>query len=106
MADFDFAVTDGPYAARYEIDMKDLSGVDILDTRKILGVGLIQAATSGIDIDVASVLVWLVRRRGNKGLAFQAVAATINYGNLNFDADADGEAGSVDPTTPGTSDAA
>ena len=107
MADFEFSVTSGPFQATpYEIDMKDLSGVDVLDARKVLGIGLVQAASQGMDIDVVAVLVWLVRRRASKGLAFNAVADTINYGNVDFDVkpQAGDEDGSVDPTTSGTSD--
>lgn len=107
MADFEFSVTSGPFQATpYEIDMKDLSGVDVLDARKVLGIGLVQAASQGMDIDVVSVLVWLVKRRANRGLAFNAVADSINYGNVDFDVKAPsaGEAGSVDPTTSGISD--
>lgn len=105
MSDFHFTVTDGPYSGVYDIDLSDLSSLDALDVRKVLGVPLIQAANGAVDIDVAAVLVWLVRRRSSKGLAFGLVAESLNYGNLDFDQSSGDEAGSVDPTTLGTSDA-
>lgn len=100
MADFEFRVTGGPYEGRYSVDLVDLSAVDSRDFRQAIGTPLSEVvAAGGGDLDVLAALVWLTRRRGNRGLPFAAVADHLTYGNVE-QVDADDSVESPDPTTP------
>lgn len=106
MSDFDFKVTSGPYAGEYRIDLADLTGTDARDFRQAIGVTLAQVVSAGGgDLDTMAALVWLARRRTNKGLPFAAVADNMTYGNVEQTqaAEENGEkpVDEVDPTTPG-----
>lgn len=80
MADIEFRISDGPYKADYRIDMRDITASDVGDLINAGGPDL-DAVFSGAGrpgTRVMAGLVWIVRRRGNKGLAFRAVADNIN----------------------------
>lgn len=84
--------------AGYEVDYNTLTAVDAGDFRRVVGIPLVHAFRNGADLDVIAALVWLVRRRGQRGLTYEEVAESINYGNVEFDTDEAAEA--KDPNSP------
>jgi len=76
--------------------------------------GLLHAAGEDMDIDVVAAFVWLVRRRDEPRLRYEAVAKEIGYqtplefidpdeqqgSKIRAISDSDPEDGSVDPTAP------
>lgn len=103
MADIDFRITAGPYAGDYGIDLADVSASDVGDLINAGGPDLDDAFAGGSKpgTRVIAGLVWVVRRRGNKGLAFRAVADHINMGVI--DAIAEAAPAGADAVVPGPS---
>lgn len=79
MADFAFRITDGPYAGKYEIDSGDITANDVGDLLAQRGPDLDEFLVGGAAKGLRAIagLVWVVRRRGNKGLAYRMVAEHI-----------------------------
>lgn len=74
---------------------------DAKDFRAKVGVPLMQVLrdTDSIDLDVVAGLVWLARRRVERGLTYEAVAQSINYDtDLNFGS-ANGQVEAGNPET-------
>lgn len=70
---------------RYDIRFDDLTAADAGDFRRTVGMPLVAAFQEGTtDLDVIAGLVWLVRRRGQRGLAYAAVAESLTYGNVDM----------------------
>lgn len=81
----------------YTVNYAHLTAVDAGDFRRAVGIPLAAAFKEGVaDIDVIAGLVWLVRRAGDRTLTYEKVAATVNYGNVDFDQAAD----EGDPNSP------
>lgn len=104
MADLDFEVTDGPYAARYSLNWGDLTASDIGDVVAAGGPDLdaiLFTKTAPMGTRGFAALVWIVKRRANKGLAYRMVADTINPTNVRDveEPDAAGTAGLPDPSS-------
>lgn len=79
-----FKITDGPYAGDYSIDPEDFTATELGQFRKAVGFPLETIGTAGVGLDVLAGMVWLVRRRSSRGLAFEAVADTIRTKNLEL----------------------
>ena len=80
MADIAFRLTAGPYAGNYEIDLADISAADVGDLLNAGGPDLdaMLTGSGSHGTRVIAGLVWVVRRRANKGLAYRAVADNVN----------------------------
>lgn len=77
----------------YDIDFSDLTAVDAKDFRREVGIPLaaVLADKEDADIDVIAGLVWIVRRKAEKGLTFDTVAKSISFTTtLDLDATPDG----------------
>jgi hypothetical protein len=109
MADSDipkieFLITDGPYRGEYRIAVTDLTASDVGDLLNAGGPDLDELLFGGggkPGTRAIAGLVWVVRRRGNKGLAFRAVSDTINMGVIEAIQEPEGDAtasGSMDPS--------
>jgi hypothetical protein len=102
---------------RYVFSVDDASADDAGALRRATGLslrGLLNAAMEDLDIDVVAALVWLVRRRDEPHLRYEAVAKEIGYSTPIEWADPDEQQGpkiravtddpdgdgSVDPTAP------
>lgn len=81
MADIDFKISGGPYAGTYGVDLKDITASDVGDLINAGGPDLDNVFSGGAKpgTRVMAGLVWIVRRRGNRGLAFRAVADHITF---------------------------
>ena len=107
MADIEFKINAGPYAADYRIDMRDITASDVGDLINAGGPDLdeVFSGNGKPGTRVMAGLVWIVRRRGNKGLAFRAVADHINMDVIDqIEEPAAGDAspsGLVDPSPSG-----
>jgi len=81
----------------YEVWEGDLSAVDISQLRRQAGysfLGLLNAATTDMDLDVVAALVWLARRvEGQTNLPFEVVAREVTY-------DSDLSAEAIEPEAP------
>lgn len=100
MADIEFAITAGPYAGNYSIDKGDISAVDVGDLRSQQGGPNMDGFLTGqapLGLEAFAALVWLVRRRGNRGLAYRAVAEHINFDVIDV-ANEESAEKSVDPS--------
>jgi len=101
MADISFRITSGPYAGSYDIDMGDITANDVGDLLAQDGPDLDAFFTNKAPMGLRAIaaLVWIVRRRGSKGLAYRAVADHINM-TVFEGAEEPGEqpAGSLDPS--------
>lgn len=65
----------------YTVRIKDLSAIDAKDFRAAVGVSLGEAMTgTSVDLDIIAGLVWLVRRKRERGLPYLKVAKEISYG--------------------------
>lgn len=70
--------------ARYDVCLDDLTAADAGDFRRAVGIPLVSAFSDGkADLDVIAGMVWLIRRRGQRNLAYASVAETITYGNVS-----------------------
>ena len=105
MADIEFAITAGPYAGNYSLDIGDITANDVGDLLAQHGPDLDAVLTGGGATGTRAIagLVWVVRRRGNKGLAYRSVAEHITMAVIDAvpdeDAKAAGTAGGVpDPS--------
>jgi len=80
MADIEFELTAGPYQGKYGIDLADITANDVGDLINQGGPDLdsVLAQQGAIGLRVIAGLVWIVRRRGSKGLAYRAVADHVN----------------------------
>lgn len=69
---------------RYDITVDDLTAADAGDFRRAVGMPLssVFANAGMVDVDVLAGLVWLARRRQQKGLSYHSVAETLTYGNV------------------------
>jgi hypothetical protein len=64
----------------HTIRMGNLTAIDAKDFRAAVGVSLTQAMSEGsTDLDVVAGLVWLARRKRERGLPYAKVAAAMNY---------------------------
>jgi len=73
----------------YSLRMSDFSAADARTFREMFGVGMASAFLNP-DLDTIAALVWLVRRKGNRNLTYEAVASGVNYANTSVeDAEAD-----------------
>lgn len=84
MADIRFRISTGPYAGAYNIDLADITANDVGD---LLAQGgpdlddiLVGAGSKGTRAFAA--FVWVVRRRGSKGLSYRAVAEHVSIANV------------------------
>jgi hypothetical protein len=80
VADIDFKISGGPYAGTYGVDLKDITASDVGDLISAGGPDLDAIFSGGgrPGTRVMAGLVWIVRRRGNRGLAFRAVSDHIS----------------------------
>jgi hypothetical protein len=80
VADINFKIASGPYAGDYGIDLRDVTASDVGDLLNAGGPDLDAMFSGGGSpgTRVIAGLVWVVRRRGNKGLAYRAVADHIS----------------------------
>lgn len=73
-----FRITDGPYAGDYDIDPEDFTGSEVNRFRQAVGVSMTEGLSgTSIDLDSICGLVWLIRSRTSKGLAYAAVADNV-----------------------------
>ncbi len=81
MADFEFRITEGPYIGEYAINVGDVTANDVGDLLSQGGPDLDDVFTGRIGGGSRAIaaLVWVARRRGNKGLAYRAVAEHITF---------------------------
>ena len=64
----------------YRLDRRQMTANDAKDFRGAVGVPLTKVMAEGSwDVDVVAGIVWLVRRRTERTLAYQTVAAGITY---------------------------
>lgn len=66
----------------YTFAMDDASSEDAAALRRATGMslrGMFEAAANDLDIDIVAALVWLVRRRDERGLRYEQVAREIGY---------------------------
>lgn len=65
----------------YDLDLGDITALDAKDFRREVGIPLAAAMSEaeGVDIDVIAGLVWLVRRKTERGLSYTDVASTITF---------------------------
>lgn len=101
---FNFRITDGPYQGDYRISERDISASAVGDLIAAGGPDLDAAfASKAIGIRAIAGLVWMVRREGNRGLAYRAVADRVNMDNFEG---LPAETGDEVVSTPTTSGAA
>lgn len=81
MADIEFRITDGPYKGNYEVDIGDITANDVGDLLAQGGPDLDMVLAGGAARGTRAIaaIVWVARRRGNKGLAYRAVAEHITF---------------------------
>ena len=104
MSDIEFKISAGPYAADYGIDLKDITASDVGDLINAGGPDLddVFAGNGKPGTRVMAGLVWIVRRRGNKGLAFRAVADNISMDIIEPASAGDAPASALpDPSSSG-----
>lgn len=79
---FGFKVDDQPYV----LDYGKLTGRDLLDFQRAVGMSLSAAAAGGVEplVWVAGVK-WLHDRRGNRKLSFDDVLGSITYDQVSFE---------------------
>lgn len=64
----------------YRLRPSQLTAIDAKDFRNVTGQKLIDVVRRGpTELDEAAGLVWLVRRKREPGLPFEAVAIAMNY---------------------------
>lgn len=64
----------------YRLDRRQMTANDAKDFRAAVGVPLTKVMTEGSwDVDVVAGIVWLVRRRTERTLAYATVAGDITY---------------------------
>lgn len=64
----------------YKVKLSQLTAIDAKDFRASVGVSLAQAIAGGSgDLDVIAGLVWLARRKIERGLPYAKVAASLTY---------------------------
>lgn len=102
MADIEFRITEGPYAGVYTLDLHDITANDVGDLLSQHGPDLDEILTGGAARGTRAIaaLVWVVRRRGNKGLAYRAVAehVTLDIVDTVDDDDKESAEKSLDPS--------
>lgn len=88
----------------YVVRSAELTAIDAKDFRAAVGMSIMSVLTdpSGLDLDVVAGLVWLLRRRTERGLSFDAVAASINYDSDLAFAQTDGAANGAEAGNPET----
>lgn len=64
---------------QHTLRSKDLSALDAQDFRAKVGVTLAAALNGPNDIDVLAGIVWLSRRRTERTLTYEQVAASFSY---------------------------
>lgn len=65
---------------QYKVKLSQLTAIDAKDFRAAVGVSLAQAIAGGSgDLDVIAGLVWLARRKIERGLPYAKVAAALTY---------------------------
>jgi hypothetical protein len=76
MADIEFRISTGPYAGDYAIDVGDITANDVGDLLAQHGPDLDEVLMGGSARGTRAIaaLIWVVRRRGNKGLSYRAIA--------------------------------
>ena len=78
---------------RYAINFEDLTAADSGDFRRAVGMPLSAVFRDGeADLDAIAGLVWLVRRRGQRNLAYASVAESLTYGNVSLETEDDAAA--------------
>jgi hypothetical protein len=66
----------------HTVRLAQLTAIDAKEFRAAVGVSLVEAMTGGsVDLDVIAGLVWLARRKRERGLAYAKVARELNYGS-------------------------
>lgn len=97
-------MTDSPTLAitvdgtTHTVRLAQLTAIDAKEFRAAVGVSLAQAMAEGsTDLDVVAGLVWLARRKRERGLAFAKVAKEITYETDLDVAQPDDEAEADDP---------
>lgn len=64
----------------FTLRFSDLTAIDAKDFRAAVGIPLTAAMTEGVtDLDIIAGLVWLARRRRERGLAYATVAKALTY---------------------------
>ncbi len=92
MSDTALAITvDG---TTHTIRLANLTAIDAKDFRAAVGVSLAQAMSEGsTDLDVVAGLVWLARRKTERGLPYATVAKALTYdSDLSVDQPSEPEA--------------
>ena len=71
----------------YRLDRRQMTANDARDFRGAVGVPLTKVIAEGSwDVDIVAGIVWLVRRRTERTLAYQTVAEGITYdSDINID---------------------
>jgi hypothetical protein len=107
MADIEFRINAGPYEGNYALDLGDITANDVGDLLAQQGPDLdaILVGDAAKGTRLIAALVWVVRRRGNRGLTYRAIADHITI-NIVEPVVSAGEAavspaGLVDPSQSG-----
>lgn len=67
----------------YRITEKDLTAVEARMYRREMGESFMRTIQGGdLDVDVIATLMWLMDRRDDPSLAWEDVAAEVNYANI------------------------
>lgn len=97
----DASITFIAAGTRYAINFEDLTAADSGDFRRAVGMPLSAVFRDGeADLDAIAGLVWLVRRRGQRNLAFASVAESLTYGNVSLETDDENVADAEDADSP------
>lgn len=82
---------------RYLIRLSDLTAIDAGDFRRAVGTSLVSVMSEGsADLDVIAGLVWLARRKRERGLKYEDVARRLTYDTSVEVAEPAGEEGAGD----------
>lgn len=78
----------------YDLDMGDINAIDAKDFRREVGITLASSMTDSVDVDldVIAGLVWLARRKTERGLTYNDVASMLSFNSdIDFSDVEDGE---------------
>ncbi|MGH9225704.1 MAG: hypothetical protein ACRD2W_18400 [Acidimicrobiales bacterium] len=86
----------------FNFSASQVTAIDARDFRAAVGVPIMQVFTqNSVDLDVMAGMIWVVRRRTERGLTYEQVASSITYDSDFAFADADGD-GSEETAGPET----
>jgi len=86
----------------YTLRQSDLTGIDAKEFRLAVGMPLAKvfADPTIVDLDVLAGLVWLVRRRSERGLSYEDVARSVTYDAIEIVEGDTGEVEALDGSDP------